>query len=703
MSLISNFIQRSVAKALGDSNTGSMFSFVSGSNATSPKRGTKGILEAYGQLPWFRAIVGKISQSTSTQQWKVFVEVKDGKAKHNHKLAGMLPVDRAKAIKKGLHNRTLEELEVHPILDVLNNGSSYLPGSTNLQVAQIHIDSVGDSFLLKQRNLLGVVEELLPLPPHWVIKSPTPGSDPVFKVSIGSIQQDIPATEIVWIKDPNPVNPYGRGSGLALSLIDELETDEYAAKHTKAWFYNSAKPDIIVSAEGLDKGATKRLEEDWLNKSQGFMKRFKPYFMNTKVSVQQLNSTFKDMQLIQLRQFERDMILQVFGVPPEIMGIIENSNRSTINSADTIFSKHVLVPRLELQRTVFQHSLVPDYDDRLILDYETPVKEDEDFRLEVMKAQPHAFLIDEWRELAGLDDLEDDKGKVYSVPFNLMVSNELVNDFSLPAPAEPDKAKHKALEPGQASEVQRIVNSINAQILVDAMLPNITEAIAAFGQDMSDSIGSEDFNINDPKVDEFLSSQSTNKIRNLTNETTRKQIRSAVVAGFEAGETTDDIAKRINRVFDNAQSNRSKVIARTETVSAANFGSQNSMSQARVPRKQWLSSRDSVVRDSHAIGSGLDGQVVVTNGLFKSPISGAMGLHPGALGLGSEDIQCRCTIVPVFDDEDIRSVKDFDERAKTAMWKVFEAQRVPFERRMRKDINIAFEKQRQDALTELNN
>src|SRR5262249_32651471 len=40
------------------------------------------------------------------------------------------------------------------------------------------------------------------------------------------------------------------------------------------------------------------------------------------------------LQMVQLRQFERDMVVQVFGIPPEILGILANSNRAC-HSADT--------------------------------------------------------------------------------------------------------------------------------------------------------------------------------------------------------------------------------------------------------------------------------------------------------------------------------------------------------------------------------
>ena len=122
---------------------------------------------------------------------------------------------------------------------------------------------------------------------------------------------------------------------------------------------------------------------------------------------------FQHLQLSDLRKSVRDICLQVWGVPPEILGILENSNRATIDAADYLFSKWVIVPRLEAWRLDFQRLLVPEFDERLILDYDSPVQEDTAFRAEVMKAMPWNFEADEVREVAGLSPLDDDKGKFH--------------------------------------------------------------------------------------------------------------------------------------------------------------------------------------------------------------------------------------------------------------------------------------------------
>jgi hypothetical protein len=206
--------------------------------------------------------------------------------------------------------------------------------------------------------------------------------------------------------------------------------------NTKSWFYNSARPDLIVTVEGARDPELRAAEQRWLDRHQGFFRAFKPYFVSRKITVDEIGQTFRDMQFTQLRQHERDTIIQVFGVPPEILGVLESSNRATIDAADYLFSKHVLVPRLELIRETVQERLAPMFDDRLVVEYENPVQEDKAHQLEAAKAQPAALLVNEWREMAGLEALPGRQGKVHLMPVGLFPVDRL-DAAPVPVPVEP--------------------------------------------------------------------------------------------------------------------------------------------------------------------------------------------------------------------------------------------------------------------------
>ena len=386
---------------------------------TSPRRGTRELLELFSQSPWLRAIVGKIARSVAEVDWCLYVKKENGKYTALTSVMERSPEYRERYIKE--HNNVigLEKITSHPLLDVLyrGTGTTRLDGFGVRQVTQEHLDLTGEAFWLLEKDNLGIPKATWPLPPSWVRTLPDE-KVPYYEVVVpGGVLKQVPMTEIIPFIDPDPQNPYNRGVSTAMALDDEIQIDEYAAKHQKSFFLNRARPDIIISGQFLSPTDTKRLESQWLADHQGFWKAFKPLFFSQKVDIKELSQSFESMQMVQVRQHERDTFISVFGVPPEKLGVIGDSKRSTIAAADFFWNKDIVKPRLEKLRRPMQMSMVPMFDERLMLEYETPVVQDDEHRLNVMKAAPHSITLNEWREEAGKASLGP-VGDVLVVPLN---------------------------------------------------------------------------------------------------------------------------------------------------------------------------------------------------------------------------------------------------------------------------------------------
>ncbi len=420
-----------------------------------PQRGTVDYLRAYSQMPWLRAVASRVSTATARAEWQLYVvRSKGGKARMVKHVAGAEMQERRKLLQDLTKKEELEQVTDHPMLDVLRNANSFQTGYAMRKVTQLHMDLVGDAFWLKERDGQGTVIAVWPVPPHWIVNTPTPVF-PFYRVNFRAWRGNIPDTEFVWFSDPDPMNPYGRGSGTAMALGDELDTDEYAARHTKAFFYNSARPDLVVWPEDgqLRDENIKRVEEDWMQQNQGFFRAFKPYFMSRKVGIKELEQNFRSLTLVQLREFERNVIMQKYGVPPEILGVLENSNRSTIDAADYFMSRYVVEPRLEFQRTVLQERLVPEYDERLILEYVSPVQEDKEQFLKAATVAPWAATVDEWRKMQGLAPMEDkEAGELHAVPSGTSFKPIEETEDPVPMPGMPGAPAPKPGKPAGTRE-----------------------------------------------------------------------------------------------------------------------------------------------------------------------------------------------------------------------------------------------------------
>lgn len=412
----------------------------SGGFRSPPRRGTRELMIAYREEPWLRAVVGRIARGVASVEWEVYVRVeepssqKSGKRERSGprgnfadvagvpsfrwgrdvsvrdvKLSTGSPEQRAARRRELASAGVLREVPDHPLLELLAKPSNgLLTGRSSLQMTQTWIDLKGEAFWL-----LGgpkAPSSYMALPPHWVTGVPT-NDTPTYRLSFQAVQLEVPASRMVWLRDPDPENPYSRGTGVAEALGDELETDEYAAKYVKSWFFNGGLPSAVVSFEGLDKDGIKRVEEMWNRQYSGPASANRVHFGGGKMNAVKLDSSFKEQQISELRKFQRDTVVQVFGVPPEMVGIIENSNRSTIDGAGYIYALGVEFPRCEFLRSELQEKLVPAFDEDLCLECEVSIPDDANRRLAVMKSQPTVFSKNEWRGEAGYSALPEFEGE----------------------------------------------------------------------------------------------------------------------------------------------------------------------------------------------------------------------------------------------------------------------------------------------------
>ncbi len=372
-----------------------------------PVIGDLEMLRAYYKNPWMRAVTHRISYAVGSTEWQLYTVKQGGKTVRARDVQRATTYKTRQKLLAGYKAAgELVPITDHPFIEAIDNPNPFMVGLTMRRLDCLYKDLLGESFLLKERNAVGMISGFWPIPPNWIRLTPTP-TRPSYMVGFRGWQGEIPDTEIVWTTDANPENPYGRGRGFGTALEYDIDIEQYSARTMAAKFYNGAVPPLIVTVEGAAAPELQRIQQDWQNQHQGFWRAFKTHFVNRKIDVKETNQSFADLGVVQLRQSERDTFLQVFGVPPEVCGVVTNSNRATIEAATYIMALLVTVPRLETYRAEWQARILPEYDERLILDYVSPVTENDDYILEVMKASPWAFLVDDWRIKANFGPLGD--------------------------------------------------------------------------------------------------------------------------------------------------------------------------------------------------------------------------------------------------------------------------------------------------------
>jgi SPP1 gp7 family putative phage head morphogenesis protein len=193
-----------------------------------------------------------------------------------------------------------------------------------------------------------------------------------------------------------------------------------------------------------------------------------------------------------------------------------------------------------------------------------------------------------------------------------------------------------------------------------------------------------------PRVTRHLELFAGDRITGKVNQTTRDALASTLLEGVRAGEGIRELKARVGDVFATASGSRAELIARTEVMRSSNFGTLEAFAQSGVvEKKQWVSTRDDVTRDTHV---ELDGQVRAIDEDFE--VDGKNAPHPGGFGLPEEDIACRCTVIAVIEDPKDASGLD-------AAWKVFDRKLRPWERQAKRALKRGFGKQKADMIEAL--
>jgi hypothetical protein len=140
-----------------------------------------------------------------------------------------------------------------------------------------------------------------------------------------------------------------------------------------------------------------------------------------------------------------------------------------------------------------QERLVPHFDERLILDYESPVTRDHELELQAGQIAPFALSVDEWRARMGEAPLDGDKGTIHMVsatvmPMTLeqMAGHYEAQPVADPA-ADPDEDGGDDGDTAERAIMLRRAEAGDAEALAACVKAGDDEAVAEFAKDADDT------------------------------------------------------------------------------------------------------------------------------------------------------------------------------------------------------------------------
>ena len=163
----------------------------------------------------------------------------------------------------------------------------------------------------------------------------------------------------------------------------------------------------------------KRFRAEWIERFRGVFQSHGVATVNGEVTINKVGDSMKDMDMVNGRTFIRNAVLEHFGVPREIMGITESSNRATSEAAQFIYAQNVLMPNLKRREEAINHQLIPYFGSDLVWHFDDIVPRNQEFDKAVGLDGWNAGLLtkDEAREKLGMPPAKVG-GDVYKTQFS---------------------------------------------------------------------------------------------------------------------------------------------------------------------------------------------------------------------------------------------------------------------------------------------
>ena len=379
--------------------------------------------QLFGDNARLRAPLHAIAEDVAAVPWHLYRKSKTGKKKR-------------------------VEVVDHRLLDLLRCPHPMMPWATWCYVVQLYLDLVGKCPIrITYQGKTPV--RLTPFPPHWICQLPN-ANDKFFHVNwwgSGEVEK-IPASEVLWLYRPDPMNPFGDGLGIARGLDDEVSQDEAMSKFNNYYFRNSTFLGLLVNAPGAD---VDELADKFRAERDGVMNAFKTFFMNSEgLSVTNLSPKLRELNFQDGRKQTRDFIREGIGVAGPRIGVRgDNAVRGNDDASDFHQQSKMVKPRLLYLQQAFNLWLVPLFGDSTIfLEAEDPVRESqEEMRLRVELGMRLGIMtVNEAREKVGLDPL--DHGDVLSVPVNNVVLIPSTADLAMAAQSAVQAMNQSGGDPG---------------------------------------------------------------------------------------------------------------------------------------------------------------------------------------------------------------------------------------------------------------
>lgn len=301
----------------------------------------------------------------------------------------------------------VEEVYDHDVLALLGRAN---PMQTQYQLfytIEMMLGIFGSAPILKDRAGGNAIQYLWPLRPD-LLKAETNGNGDIVKYEyrVGAKVQTFDAKDVIVINEPSPKSiAVGFSPMQAASL--EIDVDMQSALWNKYLLENFAEPGgVLTTEQSIDDKSFDRIKAQWEQRHAGVGNAGRWALLEKGLKAEAIGRSPKDMDLNDSRKANRNTIVAILGVPMALM-TSEDVNLANAEAAERVFAKDTIEPQMKLIVGSLNEFLISDYADNLELDFNSPVPEDVQQKINLAIAGEGRYLtVNEARDLFDLPPLD---------------------------------------------------------------------------------------------------------------------------------------------------------------------------------------------------------------------------------------------------------------------------------------------------------
>ncbi len=280
-----------------------------------------------------------------------------------------------------------EESNDHEILDLLDAVNEGQTGPEFKWTLAAHLELTGNAYIY----LMGVKSDtdkpkaMFLLDPSKVMpffdKTTYPWVIKGYTFTIENKVYNYKPYEIVHLKYPDANDPFV-GMGKVQAAGYYVDGDNDVMQFNRNFFLSGSKLGAVLQSEATDEAALERLRISWETLHSGASNAHRPFIMPKGVKLADNQPKAQDMDFSNYWDKTMARIMLVFRVSRTILGTAESdTNRATAETADYVFAKRTIKPKMQQICSYLNEFLVPRFGQDIYLGFLDPTPEDKQFRV----------------------------------------------------------------------------------------------------------------------------------------------------------------------------------------------------------------------------------------------------------------------------------------------------------------------------------